>query len=78
MESIKSDLKKCYIMGDFNIDILKSDSYTATADFMDIIYRNYFLPSINRPTRITATTVTIIDNIFTNYYKNLYNVYRFI
>ena len=66
MESFKSDAVNCYIMGDFNIDVLKSDTHNGTANFMDIIYRNSFLPSINRPTRITETTATIIDNIFTN------------
>ena len=29
------------------LDIIKSDTHTGTADFMDIIYGNSFLSSIN-------------------------------
>ena len=66
MNVIKTSNKKCYIMGDFNIDILNSERHTGTSDFIYIIYSHSFLPCINRPTRITETTATLIDNIFTN------------
>ena len=53
-------------MGDYNIDILNYDSHSATAEFVDMLYSHAFLPLINRPTRITQNSATIIDNIFTN------------
>ena len=53
-------------MGDCNIDILNYDSHSATAEFVDMLYSHAFLPLINRPTRITQNSATIIDNIFTN------------
>ena len=55
-------------MGDFNIDLIKHDSHLSTNEFLDIMYANSFIPLINRPTRVTSTSATLIDNIFTNDY----------
>ena len=52
--------------GDFNINILKCDSDKDTADFVDTIYASSLYPTINTPTRITATSKTLIDNLFYN------------
>ena len=35
-------------------------------DFMDLIYNKGVFPLITKPTRITNTSSTFIDNIFTN------------
>ena len=58
--------KECYIMGDYNIDLLKDDSDRPTHDYLDFIYSYCMIPSILKPTRITETSATIIDNILTN------------
>ena len=36
--------------------------------FLDVMYANHLIPVINRPTRVTMNTCTLIDNIFTNQY----------
>ena len=36
------------------------------SNFLDSIYSSILLPHIARPTRTTATSATIIDNIFSN------------
>ena len=59
---------KCYIMGDFNLDLMKHDKHPPTETFLDIIYAKYFIPIINRPTRVIMNTCTLIDNIFINNY----------
>ena len=56
----------CYIMGDFNLDLLKHELHRPTEKFLDIMYANSYIPIINRPTRVTRDTCTLIDNIFTN------------
>jgi hypothetical protein len=53
-------------MCDFNIDLLKDDIDRPTHDYLDLIYSHSLIPTIYKPTRITATTATIIDNILTN------------
>ena len=35
-----------------------------------------FVPLINRPTRVTATSATLIDNIFINNFENLENSFQ--
>ena len=55
-----------YLAGDFNIDILKYDTIPKYQDFYTLMASNGFLPHITLPTRITDTTMSIIDNIYTN------------
>ena len=56
----------CYIMGDYNIDILKHELHQPTEKFLEAMYSNSLLPMILKPTRETVTTATLIDTIFTN------------
>ena len=58
--------KYCYITGDFNLDLLKHESHSITAQFLEALFLYGFLPMITKPTRITAHSATLIDNIFTN------------
>lgn len=55
-----------YLLGDYNINLLNVGSHSLTNEFIDIMFSSSFIPLINRPTRITDDTATIIDNIFTN------------
>ena len=61
----------CYIIGDYNIDLLKYGSHSQTDHFLDIMYWNSLFPMIYKLTRETSTctAVTLIDNIFTNSYS---------
>ena len=54
-------------MGDFNIDLLKSDTHHDTCDFLEQNLSACLKPYIIRPTRITPHCKTLIDNIFSNY-----------
>ena len=59
------DRDKQLILGmDHNLDLLKSNSHSATQKFLDTIINNGLLPTITRPTRITQQSATLIDNIF--------------
>ena len=54
------------LLGDFNIDLLKANEHSETDSFYNCMAAHYLLPTITRPTRITAYSSTLIDNIFTN------------
>ena len=58
--------KTIYVCGDFNIDLFKCDSHSGTKLFVDLMYSLGLYPLINRPSRITTTSATLIDNIFTS------------
>ena len=65
LTQINARKNDCFIMGDMNYDLLDTES--ADEDlFKDEMYTNSFYPIINKPTRITETTATSIDNIWTN------------
>ena len=53
-------------MGDFNLDLIKSERHSATGKFLCDMSSKGFHPLISLPTRITQTSATLIDNIFTN------------
>ena len=59
----------CYIMGDYNIDLLKHELHPPTEKCLEAMYSNSLLPMILKSTRETETTATLIDNIFTNKYN---------
>ena len=55
-----------YILGDFNLDLLRSSTHRPTSDYLGEFTSGGFYPLISLPTRLTDTTATLIDNIWTN------------
>ena len=55
-----------YVMGDFNVDLLKNGTHGPTSDFMEGFMSGGFYPLVSLPTRLTDDTATLIDNIWTN------------
>ena len=70
LEKTKTENKVSYLMGDYNIDLLKIESHGPTSDYNDTMSSNCFIPLITRPTRITNSSATLIDNIFTNQFSS--------
>ena len=58
--------KDTFIIGDFNLNLLKMNSSDYVNDFVTQMYASSFYPLITKPTRITKYTATLIDNIFVN------------
>ena len=67
LAKISKEPKSCYLLGDFNFDLLKYQQRSSTSKFLDCMFSHSFLPLISQPTRITSDTATLIDNIFTNH-----------
>ena len=68
LKKLNSMNKSVYIMGDFNINLLNSSSHSHTNEFVNTMFSSSFFPLINRPTRISDSTATLIDTIFTNHH----------
>ena len=62
LHKINQERKECALMGDFNIDLLKSSN--SASDFHDNLSSYFFTPFILQPTRLRSKT--LIDNIFFN------------
>ena len=66
LKKINKHNKHVYLMGDFNIDLLKVDEHQPTSEFINMMFSSSFIPLITHPTRVTKNSATLIDNIFTN------------
>ena len=66
LSQISKDNKHCYVMGDFNLNLLQYNYHVPTQEFIDSLFSHAFLPLISNPTRLTSYSATLIDNIFTN------------
>ena len=58
--------KSCFIMGDFNLDLLNCSNNPPSQDFLSLMLSKSFLPLTRKPTRISDNSATLIDNIFFN------------
>ena len=76
----KESSKQIFLLGDFNIDLLKYESSELINSFHDTLSPDFLSPQINLPTRISSSS-TLIDNIFcnlthtTNARPSKYNIY---
>ena len=66
IEKMVSDERDVYILGDFNIDLLKYESSQISQDFLLSLRSCYLIPTVDKPTRVHRTSATLIDNIFVN------------
>ena len=55
-----------YIMGDLNINLMLNENELNDNDLLTAFNSYTLYPLINKPTRISSTSATLIDNIFTN------------
>ena len=55
---------ECYLMGDFNIDLMVCDNDADSINYSNCFNRYCFYPLVNRPTRLASAT--LLDHIFTN------------
>ena len=59
------------LCGDMNLDLLKVNEDRNVSKFIDTLCTLSLLPAIVKPTRITETSFTLIDNIFTNRFQDV-------
>ena len=70
LDTLSSENKTVVLLGDYNADLPKYDQISNISDFYYLIHSFILLPHIFSPTRTTATSATLIDNIFTNNYSS--------
>jgi hypothetical protein len=79
IEKLKSNpdyknAKDIVICGDMNIDLLKTESHSGSAIYLDTLLENGLLPLVTMPTRIANRSASIIDHISTNITDSNYDV----
>ena len=63
MNKINNTKRECIIGLDHNLDLLKQSRHPKTREFLECILDQNLLPTITKPTRISKTSATLIDNI---------------
>ena len=66
MEQHLKNAVEVILLGDFNCNLLNHETHKDTNDFLNLFLSNSFLPLITLPSRVTDTSSTLIDNIWTN------------
>ena len=59
-----------YLMGDFNIDLLKYETCSYTQTLLQTMQSFPMFPVVDKPTRVCGNSATLIDNIFINNPEN--------
>ena len=75
MQTLHEHNKHVFLMGHFNIDITEAMLTTNrnVNNFHNLFLLYHFYNWINKPTRVSENTSSIIDNIYTNVSKTLVN-----
>ena len=73
---LKNEYNTCYLMCDFNVNLLNYSKHRETTECVDILHANSFVSLINQPTRINGSSATLIDNIFINCYSNIHDTFQ--
>jgi len=66
LTKVEKEKKLVVLMGDFNINLMEVTGNTDISTFFDTLGSCSLMPNILLPTRITDTSQTIIDNIFSS------------
>ena len=66
-KKVRKNCKEIIVGLDHNLDFLKSNKHNPTNDFIEKVLDLNLLLSITRPTRITKSTATLIDNILVDH-----------
>lgn len=74
LSNVNKEKKELIIGSDQNFDYLKTSNHENTSKLLDINLNHFMLPTITKPTRITHSSATLIDNIYIS--KKLQNNFK--
>ena len=66
LDKISKENKSVFLLGDFNVDLLKYNKHPPANELLDSLSSHMFLPHIFQATRISTTSKILIDNTFLN------------
>ena len=66
----KNSNKMLHIAGGFNMNLLDYEKCKKVQEFLNLIYENSMIPTINKPTRVMRQSDTATDHIPTNCFVN--------
>ena len=73
LNALKNENKRIYITGDFNLNLLNASNDNNIKQFIDTFHSTNLFNTITKPTRVTTTSATLLDHIWTNDIDNCIN-----
>ena len=67
LKKINQEQKIVFLLGDFNVDLMRYNQHKPTNEFLGSLASNSYLPYIIQPIRHTSHSRTLIDSIFSNF-----------
>ncbi len=64
VKALANELKSVVIGTDQNIDLLRAGDHSGTADFINMNFSYGLAPTVTKPTRVTHSSATLIDNFY--------------
>ena len=58
--------KTCFLVGDLNLNLIDYQSDAKVRDFVNLIFQYSWVPTVNKPSRVTKNNATLIDYIISN------------
>jgi hypothetical protein len=55
-----------YMLGDFNLDVLKYGADKSATEYVDLLFSYGLLQLVTNPTRVTSHSASLIDHVITN------------
>ena len=68
--SLNNSKKQYYCLDDFNIDLMQISTNNSIRRYADMLLSCTCLSLIDQPTRISLTSTTLLDHIYTNTEKD--------
>ena len=59
-----------HIASDFNMNLFDYENCKKVQEFLNLVYDNSIIPTINKPTRVTRQSAAAVDLILTNFSIN--------
>ena len=69
LEEYFQNSRESFITGDLNYDSLNLENIHVS-NFVELMHENYYFPVINKPTRFSDNSATVIDHIWTNLHSH--------
>ena len=66
LQKIKMENNKCFLLGDYNINLFNAEKHHPTSEFLENMFSYEYIPLINKPTRDSGHSASLIDNIYCN------------
>ena len=66
IDKIEKENKQVILVGDLNMNLLRVNNHTPTSVLLDNMISHGLIPHITLPTRVTETSASLIDHIYSN------------